>query len=220
MAIAEVEILLKNYNHNKAISLLRKFGTSQTLIQVCSKEDAFSILKVRKELIQISEKNKPQIEIQKPTRPEKTADKSPIETKPKPYQKRSYSDYPIEIQEAISEKIFLRQKSKSLFEQLRDKPMEIGYANRKQNAFFIRNASTKILELQSSIDHYDNNGILKPELVLKEVIANDPVKLLRRQNTLRSYISHAKAGRKPKEKIQDWIKELIEIQNKLKNESI
>lgn len=82
--------------------------------------------------------------------------------------------------------------------------------------------ATRILELDQltqeiwrKIDYYRNNGVLPDEPKEKEKVDNaqrSTVDLIQRRNTLRSYISKAKNGKKPEKYIPEWEVELKEVE--------
>lgn len=65
------------------------------------------------------------------------------------------------------------------------------------------------------LDHFKHNGVLPEAPKVKEAVdlsTLNPMQLIQRRNTLRSYISKAKKGTKPKEHIPKWEAELKEVE--------
>lgn len=70
-------------------------------------------------------------------------------------------------------------------------------------------------EIWRKLDYFKDNGVLPEEPKEKEKVDNatrTTVDLIQRRNTLRSYISKANKGKKPKEHIPKWEIELKEVE--------
>lgn len=83
---------------------------------------------------------------------------------------------------------------------------------RKELAFKILDHFDDIIQKQKLCDLYKEHGKMPDKL---PEVAEDPEELIKHRNNLRTYISKAKKGKKPKEKIPQWQAELDAIEIKL-----
>ncbi|WP_143017147.1 hypothetical protein [Catalinimonas alkaloidigena] len=79
----------------------------------------------------------------------------------------------------------------------------------------IRSHFDRIHDLWTQLDYYRAHGELPPNLKEVTVAIEDRAQLERRRNTLRTYLSRARNGTRPSDKVPAWEAELRSIEKKL-----
>jgi hypothetical protein len=124
-----------------------------------------------------------------------------------------YHSAPQEVKWIISERIAAFNRAKLLFENLREDgdPQE-----EKEKALQILTLRTKVDDHWDQLNYYAEHKILPPkELNPLEGLTESELK--DRLRNLRTYITHAKAGRRNADKLSDWETEQKEIERRLQD---
>ena len=182
-----ISLILHQFDYDKAFKLYDELtGPSVTKTLLSRGENVFNTKKLKEELLKLQQEGKGTIVF-----PEKEV-------------KTEVADLVEEWKKLYKEASFLQQKLLSLDKEPR------------------RLAALKILELFDDITdiwdrlkHFDDTGTLPEERHSMDIKLTSKEDLLKRRNTLRTYISKARAGIKPTDRIAGWEMEIKQIEKLL-----
>ena len=235
MTIAAIDATLKNWNYARALALYRAYDPDPFLLKLFEAgPDSFNERKLRsllKSLIEntfneagkrasvAGENYKSLIEdtVHLPAKASLTGNLAkPDYPAVKPSDGRPLVDYhnaPQEVKLIISERIAAFNRAKLLFENLWEDgdPEE-----EKQKALEILKLRTLVDEYWDKLNYYAQHKVLPPEVEDPHAGWSEG-QLKDKQRNLRTYITHAKAGRRNADKLEEWELELQMIERRLAN---
>lgn len=221
MQIASIKEWLSNPNrsYSVGVALFGHYGTNAFLKKLFSKgEDDYNFSRLIKELQIIVDTNENPLPppVQEPIG-EIESDAAPADNEPPvpeeytKYQgvagKVDISRYPEELQKMIAEKGELYRQATHLHSRLMHLPTD---KERAKDADLIVQKYRRIMEIWAEVDYYEEYKIMRPKSLMD--IANFTIiQLLKRRNTLRTYISKNK-HQPDGEKYKQFVAELQSVQ--------
>lgn len=204
MAIVEIKQVLQNWDYPTALQLYKQSGGNSFLIGLFEAgENTYNNIKLRSELEDI---------LSDDARPAPGPGPTLQSGTDQPPSTSDFNQLPFQEQALISKRLSVFHAAHEQFHKLH----HLNEEARRKAALQILDDWDEIEDLRRQQENFQETGQLPGEELKVEVNTEDnTTQLIKRRNTLRTYISKAKAGKKPVKHIPKWEAEILEIERKL-----